>query len=73
MRVTDVPPVLIRRDGQWCVELIAQLEDGTPLRVISPIGDGCYFVQQAIDKVVLPALGRAMPHPRPLRQPPPLE
>jgi hypothetical protein len=55
---THIPPTLVEEPGDgWYVELFVQFEDGETTAVRAPVGDGRYWAQQTVDKIIMPALG----------------
>ena len=62
---THIPPNLCRLDGEWHVEVNVQI-DGETFTIFAPIGDGRYWAQQTLEKIILPALA-AYPGDRAVR------
>lgn len=47
---TNTPPLVVIRDGKAYVEVIANF-NGEPLHVLAPVGDGRFFLLNALDRL----------------------
>jgi hypothetical protein len=50
------PPIVSTFDGKLCVEVIFDAPDGEKYFIRAPIGNGAWFAQQVMERVVKPAL-----------------
>lgn len=57
---TNIPPCLIRQDGEWWVETAFNI-DGESYSILAPVGDGRYHAEQVLKLIAMPAVA-----PRPL-------